>query len=81
MKRLIKALAILLALVFCFSLVSCSKKDYTTVTLEDNGALITNPNMGWNFAYYSNTFTEFNQYLGNNDYLDEFPCDVLLESC
>lgn len=77
MKRLIKALAILLALVFCFSLVSCSKKDYTTVTLEDNGALITNPNMGWNFAYYSNTFTEFNQYLGNNDYLDEFPCDVL----
>ena len=75
-KRILSG--VLCALMLC-SLTACglSNKDTKVITLEDNGALITNPNMGWNFAYFSNTKTQFNQYLGSNDYLDEFPCDLI----
>lgn len=77
MKRFIKLLALSLALLISFSTVGCSG-NYTTVTLKDNQALLTNPNMGWNFNYYSNTFSLFNNYIDQGDYLDEFPCDLLL---
>ncbi len=80
MKKSVKIAALLSACVLCSSLVGCNVTTSTITTrieLKDNQALLTNPNMGWNFAYYSNTFTEFNQYLGENDYLDNFPCDLL----
>ena len=44
--------------------------------MSDNGALITNPGMGWDFGYYANSLTNFGSTLKPDDYLDEFPCDI-----
>ncbi|MBQ2986965.1 MAG: DUF4832 domain-containing protein [Tyzzerella sp.] len=80
MKKITKSICLGMACIMLFfSVTACGEKtkNREIITLEDNGALITNPNMGWNFAYYSNTKTQFNQHLSKNDYLDEFPCDVI----
>ena len=82
MKRFTKILALVSSLTLSFSVAGFSgcgdsDKNYTTIELQDNQALLTNPNMGWNFKYYSNSFTQFNQWIGPSDYLDDFPCDIL----
>ena len=77
MKKLIRFLSLAFAFIISFSVMGCSG-NYTTVTLKDNRALLTNPNMGWNFNYYSNTFELFNNFIDQGDYLDDFPCDLLL---
>ena len=76
MKKLTRFISLLLMSLICFSTVGCSQ-NFTTITLVDNQALLTNPNMGWNFNYYSNTFELFNNYIDQGDYLDDFPCDLL----
>ena len=77
MRKSFKIAAAVASFLIAFSGAGCSSPNFTKIELKDNGALLTNPNMGWNFAYYSNTFTEFNQYLGEGDYLDNYPCDIL----
>lgn len=83
--RIAKKLVVgLLSLVFALSVLpfaSCGEnveiKPENTVQLEDNGALITNPGMGWNFTYYANNLTQFNENLKPGDYLDDYPCDIV----
>ena len=56
------------------------KFDYsqnTEVRLIDNESAITNPGMGWNFAYFSDDLRNFGTTLHNDDYLDWFPCDIV----
>ena len=67
----------LLTLACVFSASGCSVKYYHTVALYDNGALLTNPGMGWNFCYYSNQINSYGALLENGDYLDDFPCDIV----
>ena len=64
----------------CFPMfASCnnSSGDKNVIKLKDNNALLTNPNMGFNFTYYANTIYDFNYALNPGDYLDEFPCDTV----
>lgn len=80
MKRFSRLIAIVLSLI-CLSCISTGltacKSDYSNVvTLSDNGAKLTNPNMGWNFTYYANTVYDFNNTLVEGDFLDDFPCDI-----
>ncbi len=82
MKRISKIIAIVLSIVCLSALftgVTACKGGAPTanvITLKDNGAKLTNPNMGWNFSYYANTIYDFNNTLIEGDYLDEFPCDI-----
>ncbi len=48
-----------------------------TVTMEDNQALIANQGMGWNFCYYSNGLDNYGEIIGRNEFLDDFPCDIV----
>lgn len=48
-----------------------------SITLGDTRALLTNPGMGWNFAYHSNNLNIFANTLRPGDYLDAFPCDIV----
>ena len=78
MKRFVMdfVFATLISLFTMSSLFGCGGKT-NTITLQDNQALLTNPNMGWNFTYYANTIDDFNTVLQSGDYLDEFPCDIV----
>jgi hypothetical protein len=62
------------------SLFGCTEKkinyDFTKI-LNDNDALLTNPGMGWDFAYYANSLTYYGNTLNKDDYLDNFPCDIV----
>lgn len=83
-RKFTKIFALVSSLVMSFAAIGfsgctdTSNTNYTTIELKDNQALITNPNMGWNFAYYSNTFENFHPWLGPGDYLDDFPCDLIM---
>lgn len=79
MKRLIKRIVTLCtAFVVSFSATACGNiKLKRTVVLGDNGDLITNKGMGWNFCYYSNSLVKFGSYLAENDLLDDYPCDIV----
>lgn len=48
-----------------------------SIRLGDTGALLTNPGMGWNFAYHSNNLNIFANTLRPGDLLDAFPCDIV----
>lgn len=79
MKRILNKIALLiLTVVMSFSSFACvgSKSTYT-VTLGDNGDLITNKGMGWNFCYYSNSLVKFGANLTSGDMLDDYPCDIV----
>ena len=77
MKKILKILSIMV-LVCLFALGGCSSGGTdVTITLKDNGALITNKGMGWNFCYYSNQIYDFGATLKPNDFLDDFPCDIV----
>jgi hypothetical protein len=79
MKKGIKTASALLAVVLTAACIpACSAAKYKhEVTLTDSGELITNPQMGWNFCYYSNQIDSYGALLKDNDYLDDFPCDVI----
>ena len=80
MKNITKVAAVALA---CFvatgSGAACAKKtEYAhEITLVDSGELITNPQMGWNFCYYSNQINSYGALLKDNDYLNDFPCETV----
>ena len=80
-KILKGAFAGLVSAVLCLPLMAgCGggAADYTNVIkLQDNQALLTNPDMGFNFTYYANTIYDFNNTLHPGDYLDDFPCDTV----
>ncbi|MBQ7379671.1 MAG: DUF4832 domain-containing protein [Clostridia bacterium] len=48
-----------------------------SIKLGDTRELLTNPGMGWNFAYHSNNLNIFANTLRPGDYLDAFPCDIV----
>lgn len=48
-----------------------------SIKLGDTGELLTNPGMGWNFAYHSNNLNIFANTLRPGDYLNAFPCDIV----
>lgn len=50
--------------------------DYTK-KLSDNDKVLTNPGMGWDFAYYANSLSAYGNTLKDGDYLDDFPCDIV----
>lgn len=50
---------------------------YAKIKLGDTRELLTNPGMGWNFAYHSNNLNIFANTLRPGDYLDAFPCDIV----
>ena len=76
MKKIIKTIAMLM--LACLLLSGCAGGGADMkITLKDNGALITNKGMGWNFCYYSNQIYDFGAQLKPNDYLDDFPCDIV----
>lgn len=76
MKKIIKTIAMLMLV--CLLLSGCAGGGADMkITLKDNGALITNKGMGWNFCYYSNQIYDFGAQLKPNDYLDDFPCDIV----
>lgn len=79
MKRVAKKIVIgLSALAFAFSSFSCGSGSLEhTVKLGDNGDLITNKGMGWNFCYYSNSLVKFGANLTSGDLLDYYPCDIV----
>ena len=56
---------------------ACSDETEYTFKLKDNGALLANKGMGWNFGYYANSLSSFGERLGQGDYLDDFPCDIV----
>ena len=79
MKKVKKFLAITLAS-FCFLSLATGCKDNSfenKIVLKDNQALLTNPDMGWNFTYYANTIYDFNNTLQSGDYLDDYPCETV----
>lgn len=76
MKFRFKILAIILT--GCLFLCGCSGGGAELkIRLEDNGALLTNKDMGWNLCYYSNQIYAFGSTLKPNDYLDDYPCDIV----
>ncbi len=84
LKRLITTIAcVAVSLTAIFATVGCGDnkggeatfEDSGVITLEDNGALLTNPDMGWNLSYYMNTITP--PPLKQGDYLDNFPCSTV----
>lgn len=80
MRKLIKIISCLLVAICGVSATACSKQpgEYKyVVELADNGALLSNPDMGWNFCYYSNQLAKFGKLLNDGDYLDDFPCDIV----
>lgn len=79
MKKIKKYLTLILAtLCLTTCLVSCNEdKDVNVITLTDNQALLTNPDMGWNFTYYANCIYAFGDELQSGDYLDDFPCETV----
>ena len=80
MRFLKRALSLLLMLVLTLSLsvsFACSDKIVYTFNLKDNGELIANKGMGWNFCYYSNSLSGYGDRLAQGDYLDDFPCDIV----
>lgn len=66
-------------ILLCTMFISGCGGDATNVKiiLKDNGALITNKGMGWNFCYFSNQIYDFGATLRPNDFLDDFPCDIV----
>lgn len=79
MKKIIKYISLVLAMLLTFAFTGCSESvSYKhKVTLGDNGELITNQGMGWNFTYYSNQMRKFNCFLTSDDpYLDDFGCNI-----
>lgn len=81
MKKIIKYISLVLAVVFMAAFSGCGgsgKINYKhKITLGDNGDLITNQGMGWNFTYYSNQMRKFNCFLTDEDpYLDDFGCNI-----
>ena len=76
MKFRFKILAIILT--GCLFLCGCSGGGAELkIRLEDNGLLLTNKDMGWNLCYYSNQIYAFGSTLKPNDYLDDYPCDIV----
>lgn len=78
MKKWKKILALSL-LPFCFvgAFSGCTDSKENKIVITDNQALLTNPDMGWNFTYYANTIYDFNNTLQKDDYLDFYPCDIV----
>lgn len=77
MKRIINKIFLLfLVVVFACPSFACGGYKYT-VTLGDNGDLITNKGMGWDFCYYSNSLVKFGANLTDGDLLDDYPCDIV----
>lgn len=76
MKKLFKMISFIM-LICLIALCGCSGSVDVTITLKDNNALITNKGMGWNFCYYSNQIYDFGATLKPNDFLDDFPCDIV----
>ena len=60
MKKWKKILALSL-LPFCFvgAFSGCTDSKKNKIVITDNQALLTNPDMGWNFTYYANTIYDF----------------------
>ena len=79
MKKIKKYLTLILAtLCLTTCLASCNEdKGANVITLTDNQALLTNPDMGWNFTYYANCIYAFGDELQSGDYLDDFPCETV----
>lgn len=75
-KRLIAAVGLPLSI--ALALAGCAGKSAENViSLKDNGVLLTNPDMGYNFTYYANTIYDFNTTLAEGDFLDDFPCETV----
>ena len=51
--------------------------DKGTITFSDNNALLTNKGMGWNMCYYSNQIYAFGSTIKREDFLDDYPCDIV----
>ncbi|MBE7087258.1 MAG: DUF4832 domain-containing protein [Clostridiales bacterium] len=80
MKKITKFLALILSVIACLSSVGCNgcgSKLENVINLGDNGEVLTNPDMGFNFTYYANTIYDFNNNLLEGDYLDDFPCPTV----
>ena len=79
MKNRTKFKAVILFVAITLALGGCGNdnKFIHEIKLEDNGSLLTNPHMGWNFCYYSNQINSYGSLLKEGDYLDEFPCNVV----
>ena len=79
MKKPKRILATALAPICLLGCVAgCGGKGFENkISLKDNQALLTNPDMGWNFTYYANTIYDFNNTLQSGDYLDDYPCETV----
>lgn len=80
-KKILRGLLLgLLSVLLCLPMLAgcdTATGGENVIKLKDNGKILTNPNMGFNFTYYANTIYAFNEYLNEGDYLDDFPCDTV----
>lgn len=65
-------------LIILFLLLTIGCSTHQTVLFEDHCQPVSNPDMGWNFAYFSNNTQMFGTTLKDGDTLDWFPnCDTV----
>ncbi len=77
MKKILYKVISFIAVLCLLFISGCNKGANVKITLKDNGALITNRGMGWNFCYYSNQIYDFGATLKPGDFLDDYPCDIV----
>ncbi|MBN2378143.1 MAG: DUF4832 domain-containing protein [Sedimentisphaerales bacterium] len=61
------------ALIVLFTTGFIHAEEMVTVTTEDTGVALVNPNMGWTMHFYSNVPTNYGSKLAPSDTLDDFP--------
>ena len=60
-RKVISCIAIVLSTLSLSFFSACSNNVEYTFKLKDNGELIANKGMGWNFGYYANSLSSFGE--------------------